>query len=1091
MPAEDSRLAEEVRVAMALNGGVSLAVWMGGAAVELDAARRAHVPGSDRPVYEAICRAFRRELVLDLMTGSSAGGINGALLAAAIAWQTALTPDFLREEWMELGDFSRLLQPLSRSDPPSLMQGDYFHKKLEETFKKLHKEAAERAKQDPAVANDVRLEVTTTDIRGGEVKFRDVWGEELVAHEYRRRFHFEARGESCDLTPENLAIAARSSASFPIAFESFQVEDGSLIGLEHKRYVLDGGLLDNAPIGDVIALIPTRPADRQVRRYLCYVNADPPLPGTEADGGDTPAPKLGIVALAAMNLPRKATFVDQVNAIKRATRDGALAGTGELDLLRVDRAALRTTAGALLDAYRERRRAISLTEALDDPIDAENAARALKDELPSGLDLPWIPTTLAPPPPGTWGWGVTAAQRALHLLIDALRASARGAGAEDRVALFAVRSKIDDQLGALDDLMRTFKADAAINDLIDELPQHGDRVAIVRALGPLMPDYDKAARDAVARGVRAVLGEAARLDPVLVPALFGNEQREADRIVAFLERALSIEVVRRAFYADDVFDTAQRLSFAQLTPCAPALILTSTPLDWKNGTTPPATPEAKLTGLPIAHFAGFYRASWRANDFMWGRLDGAIRVVDMLVDAVRAQDLDKNIGVEDKPWDILAEALGRDAKDESRQLLLQEALGDDVAGELVDRLRRRIKDDLCDTDPLTQGSFTRAVCARAVQHEILAEELEELLNASAEDARLGTGVRSLQLPDDMTGRINELRKGPTLPDRLGVNKGEVASDLGLRTAGHAAMVGVAALRTAGVPFGDAVGAFRAPILPVAGMVARKWWIRLAVAVAFTTFAIWLAWRGIATPDGDPGDDPEIDELSLWLVAVTLLAVVGVVTAVGISIFRLVRVRGVWAKLFYAGGAAVFALGGIVPLALAATSGGLQADELLAQAGAPHVPDWLLKLVVGTSLGVPALVLVAASRLRGWGPIKRLTGDSLTEVVTNYVRKPYAGVPSLVILLVPWLILAGYAVTKLDDVTYDANWKTIALVLVGVAAALAVPFVLFRPPRAQVKAPDLDLPPLPAPYVAGATVTQRPQPQGTVPERPEEPDAPKR
>jgi hypothetical protein len=67
-------LVEEVRVAMALNGGISLAVWMGGCAVELDCARRAHtgqerlggaVP--DRTVYRALCSAFRRELVLDLM----------------------------------------------------------------------------------------------------------------------------------------------------------------------------------------------------------------------------------------------------------------------------------------------------------------------------------------------------------------------------------------------------------------------------------------------------------------------------------------------------------------------------------------------------------------------------------------------------------------------------------------------------------------------------------------------------------------------------------------------------------------------------------------------------------------------------------------------------------------------------------------------------------------------------------------------------------------------------------------------------------------------------------------------------------------
>jgi hypothetical protein len=100
-------LVEEVRVAMALNGGVSLAVWMGGCAVELDCARRAHLGPEDvapegdrrpapRTVYNALCTAFRRELVLDLMSGSSAGGINGALLAAAIVHHRRLDPQFVR-----------------------------------------------------------------------------------------------------------------------------------------------------------------------------------------------------------------------------------------------------------------------------------------------------------------------------------------------------------------------------------------------------------------------------------------------------------------------------------------------------------------------------------------------------------------------------------------------------------------------------------------------------------------------------------------------------------------------------------------------------------------------------------------------------------------------------------------------------------------------------------------------------------------------------------------------------------------------------------------------------------------------------------
>src|SRR3954470_21294168 len=70
---------EEVRLALALNGGVSLAVWMGGCAVELDRARRTHYSADGAPaqrgIYQALCDAFRRELVVDVMSGSSAGGI--------------------------------------------------------------------------------------------------------------------------------------------------------------------------------------------------------------------------------------------------------------------------------------------------------------------------------------------------------------------------------------------------------------------------------------------------------------------------------------------------------------------------------------------------------------------------------------------------------------------------------------------------------------------------------------------------------------------------------------------------------------------------------------------------------------------------------------------------------------------------------------------------------------------------------------------------------------------------------------------------------------------------------------------------------
>lgn len=55
------------------------------------------------------------------------------------------------------------------------------------------------------------------------------------------------------------------------------------------------------------------------------------------------------------------------------------------------------------------------------------------------------------------------------------------------------------------------------------------------------------------------------------------------------------------------------------------------PRPFQRGSRVAGVPNRKLFGMQLGHFAGFVRASWRANDFMWGRLDGASGVVDLLL----------------------------------------------------------------------------------------------------------------------------------------------------------------------------------------------------------------------------------------------------------------------------------------------------------------------------------------------------------------------------------------------------------------------------------------------------------------------------
>lgn len=85
--------AQEIRLALVLTGGVSLAVWMGGVASELQ--RLARGDGH----YRTLCELTGSRIVIDTVGGSSAGGINGAILAMALTHGTDASS--VRDVWVE------------------------------------------------------------------------------------------------------------------------------------------------------------------------------------------------------------------------------------------------------------------------------------------------------------------------------------------------------------------------------------------------------------------------------------------------------------------------------------------------------------------------------------------------------------------------------------------------------------------------------------------------------------------------------------------------------------------------------------------------------------------------------------------------------------------------------------------------------------------------------------------------------------------------------------------------------------------------------------------------------------------------------
>ncbi|WP_174544581.1 patatin-like phospholipase family protein, partial [Novosphingobium subterraneum] len=115
---------KELRLALICYGGISLAVYMHGVTKELWHATRAsrafHCPHEPSPggveavylrLFEeiALTRDLRLRLLPDIVSGASAGGINGVFLAQAIATGQSLEP--LTAMWLERADIDVLLDP--------------------------------------------------------------------------------------------------------------------------------------------------------------------------------------------------------------------------------------------------------------------------------------------------------------------------------------------------------------------------------------------------------------------------------------------------------------------------------------------------------------------------------------------------------------------------------------------------------------------------------------------------------------------------------------------------------------------------------------------------------------------------------------------------------------------------------------------------------------------------------------------------------------------------------------------------------------------------------------------------------------------
>lgn len=298
--------------------------------------------------------------IVDILSGTSAGGINSIYLAKALANEQRI--DRLKQLWINEGDIELLLNDsdslkgtdLDAQDPPqSLLNSRRLYLKLLRALDDMDRDNPSVEQHVSPYTSELDLFITATDIEGVPVPLKL---SDKIVYERRHRnvFHFEYKQDELNdfesATNPFLAFAARCTSSFPFAFEPMRLSDIDEIlqrlpdycdraecrsdskswkryfreildprtGVPNLRYSRrafgDGGYLDNKPFSYAIEALVRRDSDVPVDRRLIYIEPSPEHPEDVADKDYKPD-ALSNVKAALLDLPAHETIREDLQRV--------------------------------------------------------------------------------------------------------------------------------------------------------------------------------------------------------------------------------------------------------------------------------------------------------------------------------------------------------------------------------------------------------------------------------------------------------------------------------------------------------------------------------------------------------------------------------------------------------------------------------------------------------------------------------------------------------------------------------------------------------------------------------------------------------
>lgn len=738
---------EELRLAVVIYGGASLAVYMHGVTKELfklvQASKRVRdtleegTPSTTavtdtEDIYEQLLlkmnqsREFR--VVIDVIAGASAGAINGSMLAKALVNDLPL--DAQTDVWLEKADVDHLtddtvnswrrvytfpfLKAVTRLFPPRFRSNSETRIKLERFLRKAWlapplsgkrlcnmlldalQQVNKAHKGTSLLPHGQRLDfyASITDLFGYPRSFR--LNESTVIREAEhavvaRLLHIETpQGrKTSDFRASNdpaLVWAARASSSYAGAFAPFHHSELASV-LEERgeswdaetflqrkvllqdgkpaseafdpadRHFVDGGIVNNKPFSAAIEALHHRPADRAVDRCIVYIE---PIPNP----GDKQDPKqflkfFGTIRAAISTIPRNQPILSELNEvaerdanarinqrlidsnrdridqlvgdarkiIDRAANLGAPTRTTDspqAEHLRALRIAMRTTAqtqmGVAFEAYNQRRvwrlseGLISEWQMLLPGLESQDTELAMVETVEHWLAEEIDPSNEYPHAVFLNRFDVTYRVRRLQFVIRSINQhfSELDEASPDGEVIGALKLQSYAMLEKLYGMRRAENLNSSVLNQI--------RAASTTL--PLPP------RTAVT--MLRLLSRALRL-PVFdqeTDALFANSCAKLSDTT--LRDSVLTDYAGFALY--DVLLTSGGSDMQDTDPLTRLRIERISPEDSMGL-------RDQFQGLrsrDLMSFAGFFNRSFREHDYLWGRLNGADRCVDLLSKAAGA-----------------------------------------------------------------------------------------------------------------------------------------------------------------------------------------------------------------------------------------------------------------------------------------------------------------------------------------------------------------------------------------------------------------------------------------------------------------------